>query len=109
MQIKENTRFNIAVDICSALSIILFIVLSILIVHYHPNDSGVDSDGNLTFPLVLAIANILPGVFAIVWLMLRYNYVLEAIGKKYPFTQTWLFRLFYMFILPIIIVILLRS
>jgi len=109
MQIKENTRFNFAVDICSTLSIILFIVLVILMVHYRPNDSSLDSNGNIAFPIILMFINFIPLIFSLFWLMYRYNYIFTNIGKKYKFTQTRLFQTLLVVGLPIILTILLCS
>ncbi len=80
----------------------------IISARYEPTIMAHNIDGSLSLFTILLLINIIPLLFAVPWLMIRYSHVLTANGKKYPFFQTRLFSYFFMFGLPIIIVYLLK-
>lgn len=74
---NRNTKLKITIDVFSGISLIFLIIIFPILSHYYPRSVG--DDGKMLILIKLVLLNLIPSIFAVIWLPVRYG---EIIAKK---------------------------
>ena len=104
----KNTKLKIIIDIISFIAVgYLFIIIPIWL--YHDNGFVRCPDGSLSIFAILLLVDSIPATFGVIWLLFRYNHVLDMVSDKYPFFKTRIFRILFLVFIPLLILIFYRK